>query len=211
VAQEGCPTFTDYCATDFKPGVCEGHLTVTFCLDSNAVATNTCTNTATYAVQIDEDGNKSLIDAPEELSYTDEICPLHPAASDEVTITSSAGKGGTITPTVTAARGSDITFYITPKSGYSINDVLLNGVSVGAVSSYTITDAQYDGTISVSFVKTGSDAPAETEAPTTEAPTTEAPTTEAPTTEEPTTEEPTTEAPPATEAPDDSGGDEPAE
>ena len=68
---------------------------------------------------------------------------------------------------------------------------------VRAVSSFTFNDVQANGTISVTFEKTGGTDPAPT--PTTQppAPTTQAPTTQAPTTQQPTTQqpEPTTQAP----------------
>ena len=69
------------------------------------------------------------------------------------TITASAGKGGTISPdgTVKVSRGDNKTFTIAASNGYIIADVLVDGVSVGAVSSYTFTKVSKDHTISVVF------------------------------------------------------------
>ncbi len=49
------------------------------------------------------------------------------------------GRNGRIVPSgpVTVVDGSDLTFTITPDSGYDIEDVKVDGSSVGAVSNYT--------------------------------------------------------------------------
>src|SRR6185295_13475267 len=72
------------------------------------------------------------------------------------TITASAGPGGSIAPSdaVTVACGSDQSFTITPAACYHIADVLVDGVSVGAVSSYTFTNVTADHTIDASFAIT---------------------------------------------------------
>ena len=69
------------------------------------------------------------------------------------TITASAGKGGSISPdgTVKVSRGDNKTFTISASNGYIIADVLVDGVSVGAVSSYTFEKISKDHTISVTF------------------------------------------------------------
>ncbi|MGC9341923.1 MAG: InlB B-repeat-containing protein [Bacteroidales bacterium] len=69
-------------------------------------------------------------------------------------MTASAGANGSIDPSgaVTVNQGSDPTFTITPNTGYDIADVLVNGSSVGPVSSYTFNNVAGDSTISASFV-----------------------------------------------------------
>ncbi|MEM7572345.1 MAG: malectin domain-containing carbohydrate-binding protein [Bacteroidota bacterium] len=69
------------------------------------------------------------------------------------TITASAGTGGDISPmgAVTVAQGADQSFIITPDAGFEIVDVLVDGLSVGAVSSYTFADVQMDGEIEAFF------------------------------------------------------------
>lgn len=152
---DGCPTFTDYCASDFSPGTCTGHETIEICMESRLRATSNCPTKQTYAVEVDEEtGAKTLADAEDGIVYTDEVCPLHPENTGH-TITSSAGAGGSITPSQTVDSGGTITFYITPLTGYAISDVVVNGASVGPVTSYTFTDVQADATISASFVATG--------------------------------------------------------
>lgn len=69
------------------------------------------------------------------------------------TITAEAGEGGSISPDgrVRVDRGDDQTFRITPDDGYEIADVLVDGESVGAVSSYTFENVRANHTIEVVF------------------------------------------------------------
>lgn len=71
------------------------------------------------------------------------------------TITSENGVGGTISPSekVELFKGASQTFTITPDVGYEIADVLVDGKSVGAVSSYTFENVTSDHTISATFKK----------------------------------------------------------
>ncbi len=73
----------------------------------------------------------------------------------EYTVTASAGMGGKITPegTQTVAEGESKTFVITADNGYAIQDVKVDGKSVGAVSSYTIMDIKENHTIAATFQK----------------------------------------------------------
>ncbi len=75
-------------------------------------------------------------------------------ATEIFTITASAQEGGNILPhgAVDAVQGYDKGFAITPNMGYSIRDVLVDGVSVGAVSVYTFEDVMGDHTIEAFFV-----------------------------------------------------------
>ncbi len=74
---------------------------------------------------------------------------------DTYTITASAGDGGSISPSgsVSVREGLDKTFTITPDSGYHISDVLVDGKSVGAVTSYTFEDVQSKHTLEAVFSK----------------------------------------------------------
>jgi len=69
------------------------------------------------------------------------------------TITASAGPGGNINPsgTITVNHGEDKTFTITPNTGYHITNVLVDGVSQGAISSYTFYNIVASHTITASF------------------------------------------------------------
>ncbi len=67
-------------------------------------------------------------------------------------INASAGDGGSISPSsVTVSEYLSQTFTITAKPGYSISDVLVDGVSVGAVSSYTFSNVSSSHTIKAVF------------------------------------------------------------
>ncbi len=72
------------------------------------------------------------------------------------TVTATAGTGGTISPngTTTLSCGGTQIYTITPLSCYSIADVLVDGVSVGAVGTYTFTNVTAPHTISASFTQT---------------------------------------------------------
>jgi hypothetical protein len=69
------------------------------------------------------------------------------------TIGASAGTGGSISPAgnIAVAHGAGQKFTMTPNSGQKIKDVLVNGKSVGAVSTYTFSNVTSNQTISVSF------------------------------------------------------------
>ncbi len=70
-------------------------------------------------------------------------------------ITATAGAGGAIAPAgaVTVAVGDSQTFTITPNTYYNIADVLVDGVSVGAVATYEFTNVDANHTIDASFAK----------------------------------------------------------
>ena len=67
-----------------------------------------------------------------------------------------ATTGGSISPSgkSNVAQGTNLTYTITPKSGFAILAVAVDGVQVGAVSSYTFTNVQGPHTISAAFVQT---------------------------------------------------------
>jgi chitodextrinase len=70
-----------------------------------------------------------------------------------VTLTVNASTGGTTTPsgTVTLNKGSNQTIQFTPSAGYGIQSVLVNGTSVGRVSSYTVSNIQANTTVAAQF------------------------------------------------------------
>jgi len=73
-------------------------------------------------------------------------------------ITATAVGSGSISPSgdVAVTSGKDRAFTITPDTGYRVSDVLVDGVSVGAVRTYTFSSVTAAHKISVTFVK-GSD------------------------------------------------------
>lgn len=68
-------------------------------------------------------------------------------------IAASAGPNGSISPDgdTPVSAGGDQTFTITPETGYEVDDVLVNGTSVGAVTSYDFTEVQASASISATF------------------------------------------------------------
>ena len=74
---------------------------------------------------------------------------------DAFTITPTAGAGGAITPNVTRwiNYGSDsATYTITPDPGYYVSNVVVDGVSKGAIRSYKFVDVRANHTISAVFL-----------------------------------------------------------
>lgn len=183
----GCDTVTDYFAKGTVPTKkCGGNKKIVLCNESHKPATNTCKETTTYYYTVDDDGKIEIIDA--DFEYDQDIlkekCPLHPEEEEtedtteedkkEYKISSSSEGGGSISPTTTVKKGKSTTFYITPDKGYTISDVIVDGSSVGAVTSYKFSKVKGNHTIKAVFKKK--------DKPTTEEPTTEPPTPE-PTTE----------------------------
>jgi hypothetical protein len=73
-------------------------------------------------------------------------------------ITASAGSNGSISPkgNVTVKYGGSQTFTIKPNSYYQIADVKVDGVSKGAITSYTVKNVTSSHSISASFLRKGS-------------------------------------------------------
>jgi len=72
---------------------------------------------------------------------------------DSYTLTAVAGANGSISPsgTLKVAYGGNQTFSIILNTGYHITNVIVDGASVGAVTTYTFTNVRSDHTISVTF------------------------------------------------------------
>ncbi len=85
------------------------------------------------------------------------IAATFAGGSATYTIHASAGAGGTITPSgdVATSAGCTYEFFFTPSSGYQIADVVVDGVSQGAVSTYTFRAISADHTIAASFNPVG--------------------------------------------------------
>lgn len=71
------------------------------------------------------------------------------------TIRASVGANGTISPVgwTSVGEGGEQTFTITPDAGYAVAKVLVDGRSVGAVTSYTFRNVTQDHTIEAVFMK----------------------------------------------------------
>jgi hypothetical protein len=77
------------------------------------------------------------------------------AAIPKYTITATYGSGGSISPsgTVSLSSGTGQTYTMTPKTGYKISSVLVDGVTVGAPASYAFSNVKTNHTIKVTFRK----------------------------------------------------------
>jgi hypothetical protein len=77
------------------------------------------------------------------------------SSSPSYTIAASAGTGGSISPSgsVRVNQGGRQAFTITPNTGYYISAVMVDGTSVGAVSSYTFSNVTVAHTIRAYFTR----------------------------------------------------------
>jgi hypothetical protein len=71
----------------------------------------------------------------------------------EYEITAGSGPGGSISPAgaISVTGGGDATFTVIPDAGYSVADVLVDGVSVGILLQYTFADVRSNHSIAASF------------------------------------------------------------
>ena len=69
------------------------------------------------------------------------------------TVTASAGSGGSISPSgeASVSEGDSIQYAIDPASGYHIDNVLVDGVSIGDVSEYIFIDVTANHAIEATF------------------------------------------------------------
>ncbi|MBF0529484.1 MAG: SBBP repeat-containing protein, partial [Deltaproteobacteria bacterium] len=69
------------------------------------------------------------------------------------TITATTGVGGSISPigAVSVAPGANPLFSISPNNGFKVQNVVVDGVSQGAITSYTFTNVAADHVISATF------------------------------------------------------------
>ena len=75
------------------------------------------------------------------------------AAATTYTITASATTGGTITPSgsTTVTSGGSQSYTITANTGYTLTGVTVDGVSKGAITSYTFSSVTANHTIAATF------------------------------------------------------------
>lgn len=99
-----------------------------------------------------ENGNQCTVSGHKQVSAT--------FAADNYTITAVAGTNGSISPSaeVVVANGGEQTFYFTADPFYQVEKVLVDGVDVGALASYTFTDVGANHSIEVSFISDPSQA-----------------------------------------------------
>jgi hypothetical protein len=98
-----------------------------------------------------------LVDAVSNMGcgLTSSLSPFVMAAPipTTVTITASAGTGGSISPSgsLTVPPGGNASFIIAPDPGYLLLSVIVDGANRGAVSNYTFTNVTANHTIAAHF------------------------------------------------------------
>ncbi len=89
----------------------------------------------------------------ENINLTGDPTTIYPVATH--TIIASSGANGLITPSGSVAinDGSDQAFTIIANSGFHIESVVVDSVSIGAVSAYTFNDVTANHTIAATFAQ----------------------------------------------------------
>ena len=117
-------------------------------------------NVTTYQISNLTDGRTyyfaatSYDTSKNESIYSNEINRFIPIpGSPSFTISVSAGGNGSILPAggTTVPGGANLTFTITPNKGYNVANVIVDGASMGAITTYTFTNISANHTISASF------------------------------------------------------------
>ena len=122
---------------------------------SGATTTFTVTPNAGYAAVVGGTCGGNLVGTTYTTNPITANCTVAASFTQNTyTVTPSAGANGSITPSgaVNVTCGDDQSFTIAADACYSIADVLVDGVSVGAVASYSFNDVAANHTIDASFV-----------------------------------------------------------
>ena len=67
------------------------------------------------------------------------------------TVNVTSGENGSATPSFTASLGERVRLDFKPKLGYKVSDVVVDGISIGAVDHYTFVSINSDHTVSVEY------------------------------------------------------------
>jgi hypothetical protein len=102
------------------------------------------------------DGNPAALTGPNTYTFTNVQTPHTISATFAIntyTINATSGTNGVVTPAgiSTVNYGATPTYTLSPDAGYHVADVLVNGESVGAVTSYTFTSVTANQVISATF------------------------------------------------------------
>jgi len=119
----------------------------------------TCTVTASAAngyafTNWTENGTQVSTNANYSFTVTNNHNLVANFAQNTHTIQASAGANGIITPSgsITVAHGANQSFAMIPDEGYEVQDVYIDGNSVGPMTSYTFTNVNTDHYIHVTFI-----------------------------------------------------------
>jgi hypothetical protein len=115
----------------------------------------TITPNAGYRVaDVQVDG--ASVGAPTSYTFTN-VQTIHTISAtftlDVYTVTAAADVNGSITPSgaTTLNRGASQTYTISPNQGYQVLNVIVDGASMGAITSYTFTNISANHTINAYF------------------------------------------------------------
>jgi hypothetical protein len=102
------------------------------------------------------DGSSATLTGPNTYTFTNVQAPHSITATFTIntyTINATSGANGLVTPggISTVNYGATPTYSITPITGYHVADVLVNGASVGAITTFTFTSVTANQTISATF------------------------------------------------------------
>lgn len=113
---------------------------------SSTYSANPGLGTYSYYVVVSNADGCVRVSEPFTLVVTD-------CGSTAITVTATAGSGGTISPDGTSSynAGDTPTFVFTPECGYEVASVTVNGTLVANASSYTFSPLAGSATISVTF------------------------------------------------------------
>ena len=126
-----------------NPGAGDYHLS------AGSPCRNAGSNQGWMTNRTDLEGRARILEGTVDLGVY-EFDPSHPPA---LVLNASAGAHGSITPegNVSVPTGGATNFTITPDTYYHVADVTTNGVSVGAVSTFTWSNITANGTIAATF------------------------------------------------------------
>lgn len=148
------------------PNAAAGTLPATVTTDENGVASFDLVYLKSSAVWIDDEITASTIVYGTETTSTLKFglpylvsdkpyLPDSPYGYGDLSITVSAGANGTIDPpgpVVTVTFGSDQTFFITPDANYDVDDVQIDGISMGPMLVWSFFNLTENHTISATFI-----------------------------------------------------------
>ncbi|MDE7232146.1 MAG: hypothetical protein K2N37_03630, partial [Lachnospiraceae bacterium] len=106
--------------------------------------------------RVSQDARYVVDNIHSDVTYVAEFKPIEKKEPKTYTITASVSStGGTVTPegTTTVTEGSVVLYTITPKSGYAIRTIYVDGKEIGKTSSFNFTNVRENHTISADFVE----------------------------------------------------------
>lgn len=106
--------------------------------------------------RVSQDARYVVDNIHSDATYVAEFKPVEKQEPKTYTITASVSSaGGTVTPEgkTTVTEGSTVLYTITPKNGYAIRTLYVDGKEIGKTSSFNFTDVRENHSISADFVE----------------------------------------------------------